>query len=121
MTAIIVKSYAHVNKALPNWDTPQGRIVKSKDHYDRLMKENNMVSYETMMQQAENKKLKPYILSKKAQAIINHASNVKDKKGRVKLSDSAIDAMKEIGAIGKSIPDYMKLPSAYQGKGGFNT
>lgn len=59
---------------------------------------------------------KDYKLSEKAQAIIQSVSATKDKKGNIKLSDRAVDAMREIGAIGKKVPDYMKPPS---GKGGF--
>lgn len=113
MPAIIIKNYEHINRSLPNWDTPHGVHVKNKDHYDRLMKENNMVSYETMQQQAQSKKLKDYKLSKDAWEIIKTAQNSKDRKGNVKLSDRTISAMVKKGIIGKKIPDYMKLPSAY--------
>ena len=63
-----------------------------------------------------NHKLKDYKLSDKARAIISSVSNSKDKNGNVRLSDRAIDAMKDIGAIGKKIPSYMGKPD---GKGGF--
>lgn len=114
MPNIIIKNYEHVNRSFAHWDTVGGVHVKNKDHYDRLMKEQDMVSYETMQQQAEGKKLKEYNLSAKARAIIEAAKASKDKKGRVKLSDRTIDAMKETGAIGKEIPSYMQLPKHYQ-------
>lgn len=114
---IIVKNYSHINKAFPNWDTPHGKLVKNKDHYDRLMKENNMITYEESVERSKNNGNKPYVTSQKAWDIIKSAKNSKDKNGNVKLSDRTIDAMKSIGAIGKKIPDYMKLPSAYQPKG----
>ena len=119
MPAIIVKNYAHINRSLPNWDTPNGRIVKSKDHYDRLMKENNMVSYEIMQQQAESKKLKEYKLTEQSKAIIRDVKLSADSRGNVKLGDRAVKALINKGVIGKKIPSYMKLPSYYD-KSGFN-
>ena len=118
MTAIIVRNYAHINKAFSGWDTPHGRIVKSKDHYDRLCKEQGMISYEESVEMSKNNGKKPYVLSEKGKAIIQAAKNSKDSRGNVKLSDRTIDAMKSIGAINKNIPSYMQLPTAYS-KGGF--
>lgn len=116
---IIIKSYNHLNKAFPNWDTKEGVHVKSKDHYDRLIKENNMISYEESIDRSKNNGNKPYVTSDKAWAIIKAAKNCTDKNGKIKgLGDRTIKAMKEIGAIGKTIPEYMKLPSNYN-KGGF--
>lgn len=111
---IIVKKYEHYNRAL-------GTHVKSKDHYDRLMKQGNYVSYEENQGKVKDNGNKPYVLSQKGWDIINAAKRRKDKNGKVKLSDQTIDAMKEIGAIGKKVPSYMQLPSAYSGKGGFST
>lgn len=119
MVGIVVKNYQHFNKSLPNWNTPQGVLVKSKDHYDRLCKEAGMVSYEKAKEMASGPKTKDYLLSKKAQSIIESARNSKDRNGRVKLSDKTVKAMAEIGAINKRVPSYMELPKAYQLKGGF--
>lgn len=113
---IIVKKYEHFNTSLPNWTTPKGVYVKSKDHYDRLCKESGMVPYEKIEYKSNRKE---YTLSHKAKEIIKAASQVKDKKGNVKLGDRTIDAMKSIGAIRK-ISDWNKhLPSNYQKVGGF--
>ena len=100
MPAIHVKSYAHVNKAFSNWDSPEGKIIRSKDHYDRTMKEQGMVSYEQMQQQASQKKLKDYTLSAEGKAIIQSAKASKDKNGKVHLSDRTIEALLKKGAIG---------------------
>ncbi len=116
---IIVKKYGHINSAFGNWDTPTGKLVKSKDHYDRLCKEQGMISYEESQDREKNKKFKDYKLSDKAKSIIQSVAMSKDKDGKVKLGSRAIDAMKEIGAINKKIPSYMKLPKAYQKIGGF--
>lgn len=116
---IIVKSYEHFNKSFPNWNTPNGVHVKSKDHYDRLMKQNNMITYEQAQQQATGPKRKDYVLSKDAKAVIEHARSVKDSKGNVKLGDKAIEKMIKMKAIGKKLPNYMQIPEKYQPKGGF--
>jgi hypothetical protein len=105
---IIVKNYAHYNRAL-------GTYVKSKDHYDRLMKQGGYVSQEENDQRVKSSGNKPYELSKNAWDIIEAAKCSKDKKGKVNLSDKTIDAMIGIGAIKKqNIPSYMQLPSAYK-------
>lgn len=116
---IIIKNYSHINRSLPNWDCPTGRIVKNKDHYDRLCKENGMVSYEQAEELAASKKCKEYKISDKSLAIINSAKQCADKKGNVKLSSRTIDALIQKKAIGKVIPSYMKLPAAYSNVGGF--
>lgn len=110
MPNIIVKNYEHFNRAL---DTH----VKNKDHYDRLMKQGGYVSYEEHKARVESRKQKEYKLSDKGHAIIQAAKNSKDSKGNVKLSDRTIDAMKEMGAIGKKIPSYMGV-SKYKVRSG---
>lgn len=113
---IIVKKYEHINSALPNWNTPRGVYVKNKDHYDRLCKEAGMVAVEDAGEVSQGK-LKGYELSAKAKSIIS-AAQAGSRNGKVKLSDKTIDAMKSIGALGKKVPSYMKLPACYD-KGGF--
>lgn len=119
MQIIIKQSYAHINKAFSNWDTPQGKVVKSRDHYDRLMKEQGMVSYEEMQQRVSSKKLKEYQISKEGSSIIQAAKAGADKNGKVHLGDKVITALIKKGVIGKKIPSYMQLPSKYQVKGDF--
>jgi len=115
MPNIIVKNYEHINQSLPNWDTPKGKYIKNKDHYDREMKKAGMVTLDKI----STRKEKEYVLSDKARGIINSASMIKDKKGNIKLSDRQIDAMKETGAIGKKIPEYIKMPPMNRKGGGF--
>lgn len=117
---IIVKNYSHFNTAFKNWNTPKGVYVKNKDHYDRLMKEQGMITFEEAQERDRNRKLKDYKLSDDAKAILAAARMTKDKKGNVKLGDKTIEAMVKIGAIKKKqyVPSYMKLPAAYT-KGGF--
>lgn len=121
MPNIIIKNYEHFNTALPNWNTPKGVYIKTKDQYDRAMKEANMVSYDEMHRRAQSNKDKrtEYKPSEKALAIMKHAINSADKKGNVKLSGRAIEGLKEMKALKPKVPNYMKLPAAYSGKGGF--
>ncbi len=103
---VIIKNYDHYNRAI-------GKHIRSKDHYDYEMKSNNYITHEEAIERSKNNGNKEYVLSQNGWDIINSAKNSKDSKGRVKLSDRTIDAMKKIGAVGKKIPDYMKLPSHY--------
>ncbi len=116
MNDIIIKNYDHINRSLPNWDTPVGKRVKNKDHYDRLCKEAGMVSSDSA--RSSEVKLKEYKLSDKAKDIIRSAKLTKDRNGNVKLSDRTIDAMRSMGALQREIPKYMKIPDQYK-QGGF--
>lgn len=118
MTHIIVKNYEHFNRSLPNWDTPKGKYIKSKSHYENELAKSGM-RLEEKFGQVSKPKLKDYELSKKARDIIQSAKNSKGRDGKVRLGGRTIDAMKEIGAIAKKIPEYMKLPSHYS-SGGFS-
>ena len=114
MQIIMKQSYSHYNRSI-------GMQIKNKDHYDRVCKEGGWVSYEqaqAMAEEGRKAKIKPYKISEESKSIIEHAKNIADKKGHVKLSDRAIDKLIEKKVIGKIIPEYMKLPSAYN-KGGF--
>lgn len=116
MQIIVKQSYAHYNRSL-------GMQIKDKDHYDRVCKEGNWVSYEQAQEIADKSrkdKVKEYKISDESLAIINAARQRADKKGNLKLADSAIDALIKKKAIGKVVPDYMKLPSVYSNKGGFS-
>jgi hypothetical protein len=114
MQVIIKQSYAHYNRSL-------GMFIKNKDHYDRVCKEGNYVSYEQckeIAEKARKEKIKPYKISKDTWDIIRVAKNSMKADGKIKLPDAAIDRLIEKKVIGKKIPSYMKLPSHYD-KGGF--
>lgn len=115
MQIIIKQSYNHYNTSL-------GMKIKNKDHYDRVCKEQGMVSYEQAAELAvkgRKSKIRDYKVSDESLAIIESAKNSKDSKGNIKLGDRAIKALIDKKAIGKTIPEYMKLPSTYN-KGGFS-
>ena len=110
------QNYNHYNRTL-------GMQIRSKDHYDKVCKERGMVPIEQAQEMAEKgriAKIKPYELSKESEEIIKYAHQIKDTKGNLKLGDKAIKALIDKKAIGKVVPDYMKLPSVYSGKGGFS-
>ena len=97
--------------------------IRNKDHYDRVCKEGNWVSYEqaeAIAEKSRKEKIRPYKVSKESEDIIKYANNIKDKKGNIKLGDVAINKLIEKKAIGKKIPEYMNLPAAYSKKGGFS-
>lgn len=98
MANIIVKNYEHFNRSLPNWDSTQGKYIKSKAHYEQELKKAGMKQADSFGKTSEPSR-KEYELSQKAREIIREASYSKDKDGKVRLSGRAIEAMKEIGAI----------------------
>lgn len=114
MQIIIKQSYNHYNSSL-------GMNIRNKDHYDRVCKERGMVSYEKaaeLAEQGKKERIKDYKISKDSEDLIKYAHQIKDSKGNLKLSDTAIKKMIDKKAIGKKIPSYMQLPAAYD-KGGF--
>jgi len=117
MPNIIIKNYEHFNTALPNWDTPKGKYIRTKEQYDRAVKEAGMVKYTG---EEKSPKLKDYELSSKSRAIIASVKGKADKRGNVKLSDREIDALKSMGAIGKEIKPYMKSGKRSTKSGGFD-
>jgi len=92
-------NYKHFNRAM-------GIKIESKAHYEYEMKRRGMVSQEKadyLAQVAQNKanSAPKNEFSPEARAIIQAAKASKDKKGRVRLGDNTIDAMKKLGvAIG---------------------
>ena len=119
MQIIVKQSYAHHNRSFSNWDSPKGVWVKNKDHYDRLCKEQGMVSYDKAQAECTGPKLKEYKLTKESEQLIKEARLRADSRGNVKLSDKMIDVLVKKGAVGKKVPDYMKLPAHYGKKGSF--
>lgn len=122
MQIIVKSSYKHINSALGNWDTPVGKLVKNRAHYDQLCREQGMISYEQAQELAEkNKNGKEYKMSNEARQIIDSCKFYKDKKGNVNLKErpKLVEKMVKHGTI-KDSSQYLKyLPAAYQPKGGF--
>lgn len=92
MVGIIVKNYAHFNNAM-------GKHITSKAHYEKEMVKGGYITYEQserIASQVRREQRKDYKPSQKMIDIVNTAKN-SAKKGKVKLSDRTIDAMKSMG------------------------
>ena len=95
MQIIVKQSYNHYNRSL-------GMQIRSKEHYDRVCKEGNWVSYEQAQEiadKARSEKIKPYKVSIESEEIIKYAHQIKDKKGNLKLGDVAIKKLIDKKAI----------------------
>jgi len=93
-------SFRHFNNAM-------GIMIYNKEHYKIEMKKRRMVPYEESERLAEewdkkNPKKDYGDLSPRAQEIIQSLKMSADSKGNIVLGGRAIEALQEIGAIGKA-------------------
>ncbi len=104
---IIVRNYEHVNRALPNWDTPKGKYIGSRKQYENELKRGGFVAYEDGLRIAEqsSKNCEYKGLSNQAENVIKAARLSSDSKGRIKPSDRLIEGMKSVG-VKFEIPDW---------------
>ena len=116
MANIIVKNYEHFNTALGNWDSPKGKYISSRAHYERELAKQGMIPFE----QAEQMKVdthKPYDgISKKAMDVCNAAKGMADKRGNLKVGTRLQKGMESVGVSF----DLSRLPKHYmeETKGG---
>lgn len=120
MAYIIIKNYEHFNKALPNWNSPKGRYISSKAHYEKVLSAEGFISKDKADVIAENVRNKRNQdkydkLSPQAMELLQSVN--KDKKGRIHLSGKQIDGLQKLGATLK-IPDW--CPRHYK-EGGYAT
>ncbi len=109
---IIVRNYEHVNRSLPNWDTPKGKYISSRRQYEDELKRGGFVAYEDGLRIAEqSSKIEYKGLSTQAENVIKAARLSSDRKGRIKPSDRLIDGMKSVG-VKFEVPDW--CPSHYR-------
>lgn len=54
----IIKNYEHFNRSLPNWDSPKGKYISSRAHYEKEMKKSGYEAYDGKGR-TEQKKWKP--------------------------------------------------------------
>lgn len=123
MIVIVKPSYSHINRAIPEWDTPSGRKVKNEAHYKELCKQYNLIPYEEAQERAsKNAKGKEYKLSSASKEIIKSAKN-KSKNGKLNLNtgDALLTTMIGAGIVKKKGFGLEHLPAAYQPKGGFKS
>ena len=92
MVYIITKKFkSHYNRAM-------GKYIHTERQYKEEMKRGGYCSQEeatARAKQARRKSARAYIPSEKSKAILNSLNP--DRKGRVKLSDRAIDGLKSMG------------------------
>ena len=116
---IIIKSYEHLNRSFPKWDTPKGKYISSKRQYDEELKRGGFVEYEKGCRIAEQKKSQKVDykgLTPQAENVIRAAHNISDRKGHIKPSDRLIDGMKEVGVNFYN----QNIPKHYRKEGGFD-
>ena len=119
MANIIIRNYEHINSSFPNWDTPRGKYIRSKAHYEQEMAKAGLVPFdkaEQMAEQARAKSHKPYALSEKARKFIGAVKNTAGKDGKITVSDRFVDGLRKVGVNVDC--NYDKLPSHYK-EGGF--
>ena len=101
MPSIIVKKYEHLNTALPHWDTPRGKLIRTKAQYENELKKNGMVSLEKGEAIAQSvrsrREADKYSPSVRSLELMREIKSTADRKGNVRLSDRQIDAMKAGG------------------------
>ena len=115
---IIVKSYEHFNRSLPNWDSPKGKYIGSRKQYEQELAKGGFVKFEDGEQMAKAANLRQEYkgISPKARKLCEQAKYLADKKGKIKWTTGLVNAMKEIGV---GFDYYNKLPAHYEQKGGF--
>lgn len=89
-----------------HWNDALGMMIYSKEHYFHEMKKRRMLPFDICEELAERweskneKNYQPYDkLSPRADGIVRSLKLTADRKGNIKLSDRAITALREIGAI----------------------
>lgn len=105
---IIVKNYEHVNRSLPNWNTPKGKYINSRKQYEEEMKKGGFVDYEHGSRIAEQNNINKdtyTALSLEAENVIKAARLIKDRKGNIKPGSRLIDGMKKVG-VKFNVPDW---------------
>jgi hypothetical protein len=90
---ILIKNYEHINRSFPNWDTPQGKYIKSRKHYEEELSKGGFKPYDGSGR-AEQKKWQP---SDNLQRNINQLKSRADKKGNLKVDDGMVRQLKDMG------------------------
>lgn len=107
---IVVKNYEHYNRSLGNWDSPKGKYISSKAHYERELAKQGMVPFD----KAETTKTDPHKsydgISKKAMEVCMAAKQMADKNGNIKVGSRLKKGMESVGVSF----DLSRLPKHYQ-------
>jgi hypothetical protein len=110
MANIIIRNYEHFNRSLGNWDSPKGKYIRSKSHYEKELAKQGYVSFE----QAEKIKSNPHKeyngISAKAMEVCKAARDSADRKGNLRIGTRLQKGMESVGVSF----DMSKLPKHYQ-------
>jgi hypothetical protein len=90
---IVVKNYQHVNRSLPNWDTPNGKYISSKKQYDEEMAKGGFQPYDGRGR-SERKKWTP---SPELRKVLNEVKLTADRKGNIQPTEKLVNKMKSMG------------------------
>lgn len=118
---IIIKRYEHHNRSFGNWDSPKGKYISSRKHYEQECIKQGMIPFEQARELGKKEKdrienSKYGGLSKEAMSLI-HSVNP-DKRGNIQLSDRQIDKLRGLGV---KIEKESKWVTEYDKKhGGFD-
>jgi hypothetical protein len=118
MVGIVVKNYEHFNRSLPNWDTPKGKYIRSRAHYEEECKKAGMISYErcsSICDEKQKAKDAPFSVSNETKELMVSVKSRAKKDGTVSLTGREVDYMKS-----KGMRFDRRLPEHYHtDKGGF--
>ena len=110
MANTIRKTYEHFNKAFKNWDTPTGRYISSKAHYEKVMAEEGMVSDKEADKRGLHKdaKRKEYKVSRETTQLIEAVKQTKGRDGKIHPTKRQIDALKNKTKDGTAALSYAR-------------
>ncbi len=89
---IIVRNYEHVNRALPNWDTPNGKYISSKKQYEEELAKGNFVPFK----EVPSKESK-WVPSADLKKTLYQVKEMGDSKGNIKPTEKLVKKMKKMG------------------------
>ena len=95
MSIIYDKKYEHFNKAFKNWDDSRGRYISSKAHYEKVMREEGMISEREARRQGISSKVdrKEFTVNKDTVSLIESVRATKDSKGKIHPTGRQLDAL----------------------------
>ena len=92
---IIIKNYEHVNRSLPNWDTPNGKYIGSRKQYENELKKSGLEPYNGRGQPTHKK----WVPSQDLHRALGEVKAAADRRGNINLSTHGrlVDKMKKMG------------------------
>lgn len=89
---IIVKKYEHFNRALPNWNSPQGKYIGSKRQYEEEMARGGFIPFKEV-----EPKTSKWIPSADLQKTISEVKSMADRKGNIYPTEKYVRKLKSMG------------------------